>query len=202
MEHFWVFPLQRSHQQPNTATKHRVVVLSLLLQGRLVLRVPLAVQELERRGATGIHHCICASIAPTFWITSASFSYSVDHVTEVVWIILQGNGNYGGEQSQDHKSQSSWKSNRSACLPLFMPWASLLQPGIRARDWNPSRLEWLTHQHVEKLRLTSFPFIPMEDFGWEWSYFDLLNWGCAWGRPGCCSLVSFHQSLERTARTP
>lgn len=29
-----------------------------------------------------------------------------------------------------------------------------------------------------------------------------LKWGCAWGRPGCCSLVSFHQSLERTAHIP
>lgn len=147
-----------SHQQPNAAAKYRGIVLSFLLQGRLVLRVPLAVQELERRGATEIHHYICTSIAPTYWITSASFSYSVDHVTEVVWIILQGNGNYAGEQSQDHKSQSNWKSNRSsACLPLFMPWASSLQPGICARDWNPSRLEWLTHQHVERLRFTLPP---------------------------------------------
>lgn len=108
-----------SHQQPNTSAvvenMLRGLVLSLLLQGRLVLRVPLAVQELERRGTTEIPHYICASIAPTYGIISPSFSYSVDHVTEVVWIILQGNGNYVGEQSQDHKSQSSWKSNRSAC---------------------------------------------------------------------------------------
>lgn len=55
-----------SHQQPNAAAKYRGIVLPLLLQGGLVLRVPLAVQELERRGATDIHHYICTSIAPTY----------------------------------------------------------------------------------------------------------------------------------------
>lgn len=52
---------KRSHQQPNTAVVEnmlRGVLLSLLLQRRLVLRVPLALQELERRGTAGIHLCL------------------------------------------------------------------------------------------------------------------------------------------------
>lgn len=60
---------KRSHQQPNTAVVENMlkgVVLSLLLQGRLVLSVPMTVQELERRGTTEIHHYICASVAPTY----------------------------------------------------------------------------------------------------------------------------------------
>lgn len=41
----------------------------------------------------------------------------------------------------------------SSCpgLPCISPG---LQPGVCAMDWNPSRLEWLTHQQVERLKLT------------------------------------------------
>lgn len=182
MEHFWVCPLQRepSAAKYSSCRKYVKGSCAVFATARQVCAQSLWLcrnwrkEELLRYFLYPfwylilifgkVFDCICASIAPTYYITSASLSYLVGHVTEVVWIILQGNGNSVGEQSQDHKSQSSWKSNRSACLPLFMPWASLLQPGICAMDWNPSRLEWLTYQLVERLKLTLPPIYTHGSF--------------------------------------
>lgn len=83
VKRFWICPLQRGPKWPNTAVVEnplRGVVLSVLLKGSWCSE-PLQQHHWlpgrqGRTGTTEIRQYVSASVAPTYWITSGSFSHS------------------------------------------------------------------------------------------------------------------------------
>lgn len=205
VKRFCVCPLQRGPSVAKDSNSRKCVALCFLCYCKgSWCSEPLQRGSQGRTAVTDIRQYLYAPVAPTCWITSEPFSCSFDLATGVVWIVLQGNGNYAGDQSQNLKSQSGWNSNSSACLSFFMLWAPSLQPGICAVDLNPRRLEYLRHGSVERLKAPAVePPFSIYTYGRVWLGMWLFwhtNAGQSLGQATLThlvSVVSFLQSLEK-----